>query len=235
MSSFITRRFGAFTLIELLIVVAIIAILAAIAVPNFLEAQTRAKISRVRADHRTIDTGLQTYFLDNNQYPWNNIQGWALTLGVTGTNMKPTLERLTTPVAYLAGGSSFTDPFKGKQQINGPQLGQYNPISSPPTGDATRMYRYIARGQRDTMIWDQGGNQDQKAVFFALESCGTDGNYHRMGDALNVAQSAARIAFFNNRVIYNATNGTVSNGSIWRASGKGGRGDFFVDLVQSNY
>ena len=38
-----------FTLIELLIVVAIIAILAAIAVPNFLEAQVRAKVSRVKS------------------------------------------------------------------------------------------------------------------------------------------------------------------------------------------
>lgn len=233
MSSFITRRFGAFTLIELLIVVAIIAILAAIAVPNFLEAQTRAKISRVRADHRTIDTGLQTYYLDNNQYPWNNIQGWALCLGVTGPNMKPTLERLTTPVAYLAGGG-FTDPFMGKKQLNGPQLGQINDIPKTPFGDTSKIYRYIARGQVDTMIWDQN-NGNQKAVYFALESCGPDGNYHRMGDALNRPNNAARVAFFNDKVIYNATNGTVSNGSIWRASGKGGRGDFFVDIVQSNY
>ena len=42
-----------FTLIERLIVVAIIAILAAVAVPNFLEAQTRAKVSRVKSDLRT--------------------------------------------------------------------------------------------------------------------------------------------------------------------------------------
>ena len=59
----------AFTLIELLIVVAIIAILAAIAVPNFLEAQTRAKVSRVMSDQRTYATALGTYQIDNSSYP----------------------------------------------------------------------------------------------------------------------------------------------------------------------
>ncbi len=58
-----------FTLIELLIVVAIIAILAAIAVPNFLEAQTRAKVARVRSDHRSLATAVESYYVDNNEYP----------------------------------------------------------------------------------------------------------------------------------------------------------------------
>jgi prepilin-type N-terminal cleavage/methylation domain-containing protein len=56
----------AFTLIELLIVVAIIAILAAIAVPNFLEAQVRAKVSRAKADIRSLATALESYA----RMPW---------------------------------------------------------------------------------------------------------------------------------------------------------------------
>ena len=56
----------AFTLIELLIVVAIIAILAAIAVPNFLEAQVRSKISRAKADMRTEVVALESYRVDYN-------------------------------------------------------------------------------------------------------------------------------------------------------------------------
>ena len=57
----------AFTLIELLIVVAIIGILAAMAVPNFLNAQVRAKIGRVYADLRSIQTALEMYTIDNNR------------------------------------------------------------------------------------------------------------------------------------------------------------------------
>src|SRR6056297_1747090 len=60
----------AFTLIELLIVVAIIAILAAIAVPNFLEAQIRSKIARVKSDTRTVATAMESYAVDNNRYPY---------------------------------------------------------------------------------------------------------------------------------------------------------------------
>jgi len=101
----------AFTLIELLIVVAIIAILAAIAVPNFLESQTRAKVSRVMADMRTIATAIEAYAVDYNRYPldwlewgWVENQGGVLTL-----DFDSVLAQLTTPVAYLT--SIPEDPF----------------------------------------------------------------------------------------------------------------------------
>lgn len=111
-------KIRAFTLIELLIVVAIIAILAAIAVPNFLEAQTRAKISRNKADMRTLATGLEAYNIDANQYPppWDYNPGGASRTWGTFTEIPggpfharvPSL--LTTPLAYLT--SLPADPFR---------------------------------------------------------------------------------------------------------------------------
>jgi len=92
----------AFTLIELLIVVAIIAILAAIAVPNFLEAQTRAKVSRSKTDIRTIAVAWEAYRVDWNTYPRDQDNNIAST-------SQYGLKQVTTPVAYLT--SIPMDPF----------------------------------------------------------------------------------------------------------------------------
>ena len=64
-----TVKCRAFTLIELLIVVAIIAILAAIAIPNFLEAQSRTKVSRVKSDMRSIAVAIEAYTVDSSRPP----------------------------------------------------------------------------------------------------------------------------------------------------------------------
>jgi general secretion pathway protein G len=67
------RREKGFTLIELLIVVAIIGIIAAIAVPNLLTAIQRSKRSRTAADLRAIGTAIESYMVDHNIYPENNL------------------------------------------------------------------------------------------------------------------------------------------------------------------
>jgi len=61
-----------FTLIELMVVIVIIGILVAIALPNFISAQDRAKISSVKANLHTAQTMLETYSVDwSGQYPPN--------------------------------------------------------------------------------------------------------------------------------------------------------------------
>src|SRR5688572_21858493 len=55
-----TRRNRGFTLIELMIVVAIIGILAAIAIPNFVRFQARARQSEVHSNLKSLFTGLRT-------------------------------------------------------------------------------------------------------------------------------------------------------------------------------
>ena len=106
-----------FTLIELLIVVAIIAILAAIAVPNFLEAQVRSKVSRMRADMRTIATALEAYHVDANRYPPDG----SITAPYWGIE---SYVPLTTPVAYVS--SISRDIFQEKNENMGLGQGTYN-------------------------------------------------------------------------------------------------------------
>jgi len=63
------QRKEGFTLIEILIVVAIIAVVAAIAVPNIMSASIRAKVSGVRSDMGSIAIALEDYKVDYGTYP----------------------------------------------------------------------------------------------------------------------------------------------------------------------
>jgi prepilin-type N-terminal cleavage/methylation domain-containing protein len=96
---------GGFTLIELLIVVGIISILASIATPNFLEAQTRAKVSRVKNDSRVLALAIEAYAVDNTRYPRRSAAkssfGWELQFGHCEARMRE-LKDLTTPIAYIS-------------------------------------------------------------------------------------------------------------------------------------
>jgi len=58
-----------FTLVELMIVVAIIGILAAIAIPQFAAYRQRAFNSATISDLRNFKTAMEVSFADNNKYP----------------------------------------------------------------------------------------------------------------------------------------------------------------------
>ena len=70
---------GGFTLVEIMIVVAIIALLASIAVPNFLRSRKRSQATQVLEDLRLIDAAVDQYAIENNKtkdfaVTWTEIQ-----------------------------------------------------------------------------------------------------------------------------------------------------------------
>jgi type II secretion system protein G len=181
----------AFTLIELLVVVAVIAILAAIAVPNFLEAQTRSKISRARADERSLATALESYRVDFNHYPPASTDGKTRTLVITR------FARLTTPQAYMSGIP--TDPFLTGNLADVPQL-----WGGP-------VYDYFEREQ--TELWPGmykwgPAAVEQNARWF-VNSFGPD----RKGNNIVIQ---APDGPFSSYTLYDPTNGTISDGDLLR-------------------
>jgi len=77
----LNKNRGGFTLVEIMIVVAIIALLAAIAVPNFLRARKRSQATRILEDLRMIDSAIDQYAIETNKsggadVAWSDIQSY---------------------------------------------------------------------------------------------------------------------------------------------------------------
>lgn len=161
-----------FTLIELLIVVAIIAILALIAVPNFLEAQTRSKVSRTVSDMRSLAVGLEAYYADTMKLPPG--------AKITNPLYQAQTFWITTPVAYLT--SIPYDIFWSKP---------VNPLflAGGPFGVGGKFLHYIY--------------DSPTLSFYVLFSYGPD----TQPEMILPGQPP---------LFYDATNGTVSRGDIYR-------------------
>ena len=203
-----------FTLIELLIVVAIIAILAAIAVPNFLEAQTRAKVSRVQSDIRSMALAFEAYRTDYNGYPLNKTilvglpaydtpDRSAMIRWGSGSSMNydgywPVM--VTTPTAYLT--SLPKDPFPTRSWGGAP----VQPVTQVNNSSVQRNYF--------TWIWPNGRGATpgltpiRADIRWQIVSPGPDAQM-QLGMEWRENGLAANAT-------YDPTNGTISGGNISR-------------------
>ena len=86
-----------FTLIELLIVIAIILILISIALPNFLEAQVRAKVVNAQGELRSLETAIVSYSLDHKRHPGDGFEVG----GGDAEGNRFVYSQLTTPNTYV--------------------------------------------------------------------------------------------------------------------------------------
>ncbi len=102
----LSKNRGGFTLVEIMIVVAIIALLAAIAVPGFLRARKRSQASRIINDLRLIDSAVDQYAIETNKTSGSTVgtADWTAYLK-KGTNL------------YLTGKDLFGADY-GTQKVD---------------------------------------------------------------------------------------------------------------------
>ncbi|MDW8381313.1 MAG: type II secretion system protein [Verrucomicrobiota bacterium] len=109
------RRTSAFTLVEIMIVVAIIGLLAAIAIPNFVRARTQSQATACINNLRLIDGAKQQWALENNQ----------------GPTAVPDEQDITPYLGRAAGGTYPTCPANGQYTIGAVNVKPTCSITTP--------------------------------------------------------------------------------------------------------
>jgi prepilin-type N-terminal cleavage/methylation domain-containing protein len=193
-----------FTLVELILIVAVVAILAAISIPNFITASTRTKVAQVKAIFKTMAAGIEAYKIDANSYPIH-LSPFNDNNGVFGDDAYGSnrYDVLTTPVAYLTE------------------------IPNDPFVAYGRGYFLYCWEIFDNGSYNGGGPFQPiwHASYWALESAGPDGKF-----TIYIAPNVYLEPWLNTsycvngdvtRLSYDPTNGTISRGNIYYTSTKG--------------
>ncbi|HUN25363.1 MAG TPA: type II secretion system major pseudopilin GspG [Steroidobacteraceae bacterium] len=125
-------RSGGFTLIEIMVVVIIIGLLAAMIVPNVISHVEEARVAKAKQDIQALGTALTMYRLDNFKYPTTD-QGLQ---ALVQQPADPTIRNWRAGGYLQQGANSLKDPWGNAYQYvyPGTHGGQYDLYSLGPNG-----------------------------------------------------------------------------------------------------
>lgn len=183
------------TLIECLIVAAIIAVISMLANPSYYRSSTRSKVSRVKADQRILSSALESYFADFRTYPdlaiipiknhfrnFHDDKNAKKLIGISTFAVPDGIKHfsLTTPVNYLS--SYPVDPFA-------------------PFAGSIQAYYHDKNGW---IVWSAGPDKSYNL------------NYWLAKKHYDIKIPQQSLYFYTSDINYDPTNGIESGGDIYR-------------------
>ena len=144
MKRFTRKMISSFTLVELLIVIGIIMILAAIATPQVIGYVNRSKVARAQMEMGYLKTSLQAHFNDWGEYPNTLAELRGSVVGSINISTNNTITGLQGPIDYLA---------------KDPPLDMFYKLIIDED-DFGKTYRYATNtDQNDFVLWSYGPNK----------------------------------------------------------------------------
>ncbi len=199
-------KYKAFTLVELLIVLSIVAILAMVAAPKMVESKLLSKLAQTYQDQRLLQNALDSYFMDYGEYPRDQLADWLY-----GTYyLRGGYTQLTSPIRYLE--KIMADPFREPK----------------PDG---QFYTYQGESGSDESYFCPNGRVSNRCIHaYLIVGYGPNKRSDTNVGTFPYGHwyPSGRMSYL---VSYSPTNGSESWGDIYRLMGDYQRGEGFLDFM----